>query len=87
MFLIRSKKQSHTINKKVIKISATEVASKIEFLLMIIAFPAVMIYTGKGFKATFMFVMDNLHSIVPFIAATVFLAKILFNFGQRTEVS
>ena len=63
----------------------TGVASKIESILAVIALPVIMIYTGTGFKASFLFAMHNLHNILPAIIILVFIGKTLFNFGQRTE--
>ena len=85
MLLIRPQKPQPTIRKKIIQISASEVASRIQSYLAILTIPAVMIYSGKGFVASFVFAMHNLHNILPIIIVLVFVAKTLFNFGQKTK--
>ena len=87
MLLIRAKKQPTNITRTLIKVSASEIAGRIEFVLALLALPTIMIWRGIGFLSAFEIAIENIKIIATIILVVVWIGKTFFNLGQkiRTE--
>ena len=89
MLLIRAKKQPTNIKGKLIKVSASEIAGRIEFVLALLALPTIMIWRGIGFMSAFEIAIEIAIENIKIIATVVFVAvwigKTFFNLGQKIK--
>lgn len=85
MLLIRTKRAESVKKRKLVKISSHTIVAIIQTPAVFIAVPALVIWSGMGWEESFLYVMEHLHVILPAIIVVVWLAKTLFNVGQRVE--
>lgn len=85
MLLIRAKKQPVNIRRKLIKVSAFEIAGRIEFILAILALPTIMIWQGIGFMSAFEIAFENIKIIATVVLVAVWIGKTFFNLGQKIK--
>ena len=85
MLLIRAKKQPTNIKRKLIKVSASEIAGRIEFVLALLALPTIMIWRGIGFMSAFEIAIENIKIIATVVFVAVWIGKTFFNLGQKIK--
>ena len=85
MLLIRAKKQPTNIKGKLIKVSASEIAGRIEFVLALLALPTIMIWRGIGFMSAFEIAIENIKIIATVVFVAVWIGKTFFNLGQKIK--